>query len=92
MQPNEGHWGGLHDQNEDAAGTKINEATGKPIDNSTATTEKLDRLAVRSVGKTSRGEDMLGDVNDNPEYRGLDDVAKKWLQENGETVEKRKRK
>lgn len=35
---------------------------------------------------------MLGDVNDNPEYRGLDDVAKKWLQENGETVEKRKRK
>lgn len=88
QQPNKGHWGGLHDQDEDAAGNRFDDATGKLIDNSRATTERLDRLAIRLSTKPSGNGDLLGGVNDDPEYRGLDEAAKEWLRQNKETIEK----
>lgn len=72
----------LFDLDEDQlSGEKVDLATGKPIDNSTST--KYTGLSMRSVSKKEqRGEDLLGDIDDDTD----NDAAAIWLrnQEKGE--------
>ncbi len=68
------HFDKLYDQNEDAAGQKIDEATGESIDNSPVVEGTDEALSVlEAPGEGS--EDVLGAL---PEE---DDAAAKWLRE-----------
>lgn len=67
------HNQGLHDQDEDSAGEKVDLATGKEFDNSTDTDER--HLTIIKGGHNS--EDVLGAL---PEEN---DAAAKWLREHG---------
>ena len=69
------HFNNLFDQDEDVAGQKIDEATGKPIDNS-STVENLEEQLI-TVEPDSKSDDMLGKL---PEP---DDAAARWLREHG---------
>lgn len=61
----------LYDQNEDAAGEKINLATGLPFVNDNETPELVPTVVERGT------RDALPDLEEE------DDAAAKWLRENG---------
>lgn len=69
------HFSDLYDQDEDAAGQRINEATGKPINNSPAVTGNDEIF--REIEPDAKSDDVLGAIP--PE----NDEAARWLSEQG---------
>jgi hypothetical protein len=69
------HFSNLHDQDEDRAGQKVDEATGKKINNSRAVTGADEKLYVVEADRDAKSEDVLGTLPDD------DDAAARWLRE-----------
>ncbi len=65
------HIDNLFDQNEDFGGEKVDLATGRPIDNSTATSREIDGITARKAGQAPIGKVVEAE-----------DAAEKWLREN----------
>lgn len=70
LEGGEMHSSNLYDQDEDAGGERVDLATGKPYDNSTATAEQIDNLSEREGFEEEEGDDAT------------DDEAARWLAEN----------
>lgn len=68
------HADNLFDENEDFAGEKVDLATGKPIDNSTATSEHIDGIVTRKADQAPIGKVVEAE-----------DAAERWLRENDPT-------
>src|SRR6185437_17079867 len=66
------HFEKLYDENEDRAGQKINEATGKSINNSPKFHNLEDKLGKREISVDESG-DIMGKVKEK------NDAAAKWL-------------
>lgn len=67
------HFDNLYDQDEDAAGQKIDEATGEQIDNSSSRDTTDEELTV--VDPDTQSEDALGTIPEDA------DAAAQWLRE-----------
>lgn len=79
------HNDNLFDQNEGAGGRLIDEATGKPIDNSTVT--GLESLSVVDVNRRRGSNDVLGPIPKSKEDREADAWLERKLKELGHTAQ-----
>ncbi len=73
------HFNNLYDEDEDRAGQKINEATGKQINNTPVVSGSDEKLTVQKI-KRGGSEDALGKL---PEKN---DAAARWLREHGDDM------
>ncbi|HEY4516686.1 MAG TPA: hypothetical protein VJG64_01965 [Candidatus Paceibacterota bacterium] len=74
------HFNNLYDEDEDRAGQKINEATGKRINNTPVVSGMDEQLTVQKI-KRGRSEDVLGKLSEK------NDAAARWLREHGDDTQ-----